>query len=83
MSPIDIEIFKKKEEIEEKRLLIEKLKQEKLDKLAKNTEEKKRDAKAFPLHPKLPEKEKVEHIGKGFKLDLEHINKEGQVGFHE
>jgi hypothetical protein len=27
--------------------------------------------------------EKIEHIGKGFKLDLENINKEGQLGFHD
>ena len=28
-------------------------------------------------------KDRVEHIGKGFKLDLDNIQKEGQLGFHE
>lgn len=70
-----------KEKIEENRLLIEKKKQFK----APKQEE---DDRSFPItSPGIPARpaERVEGLaaGKGFRLDLESINKEVQVGFHE
>ena len=70
-----------KEKIEENRQLIEKKKQFKAPKLEE-------EERSFPVsNPGVQVRpaERVEGlgIGKGFRLDLESINKEGQVGFHE
>jgi len=70
-----------KEKIEENRQLIEKKKQ---FKALKHEEEE----QSFPVSSQGIQARPAERVeglmaGKGFRLDLEGINKDGQVGFHE
>lgn len=70
-----------KEKIEENRQLIEKKKQFKVPKQEE-------DERPFPISTPGVQARPAERleglgVGKGFRLDLESINKEGQVGFHE
>lgn len=81
LQPLDMEIFKLKEKIEEQKTLIDQ------KRLLKQQQEKALENSRLALpEPRLDlpvRRDRVEHIGKGFKLDLDNIQKEGQLGFHE
>lgn len=80
LSPVEIEIFKLREKIEENRLYIERKRQSKMQRLMSETEEKTKanEPKSYPSQSKsshaqgreINRPEKIDHIGKGFKLDL-------------